>query len=153
VNLLIHSSHVSSIWCSYICCLKPFGYHVHSDGMCTQTPRVAATWQSCYSEVCRNNFAEVGKLGNISDTNFRAANDSLPVMAFALDLGNITQSENSLVFAIGLFRNTTIWYYERIQGWNRNHCGGAGGATSGMQYVLSYVMLVSVRTHAECCLE
>jgi len=60
--------------------------------------------------VCRNNFTEVGKLGNISDTNFRAINDNLPVMAFALDLGNITQSENPLVFAMGLFMDPAIYY-------------------------------------------
>ncbi len=90
--------------------LETIGYHVHSDGMYAQTPRVAATWQSCSSEVCRNNFTEVGKLGNITDTTFRAINDSVPVLAFALDLGNITQSESPLVFAIGLFRDTTIWY-------------------------------------------
>ena len=75
-----------------------------------QSPRVAVTWQSCYSEVCRNNFAEVGKLENVSDTNSRAINNNLPVMAFALDMGDITQSEDPLVFAIGLFRNVTISY-------------------------------------------
>jgi len=60
--------------------------------------------------VCRNNFAEVGQLENISDTNFRAINDDLPVMAFALDLGGITQSENPLVFAMGLYIDPVIYY-------------------------------------------
>jgi hypothetical protein len=31
-------------------------------------------------------------------------------MALALDLGDITQSDSPLTFAMGLFPNDTIWY-------------------------------------------
>ena len=129
--------------------------------MYTQTPKVAPTWQSCYSEICRNRFAEVGRLENISDTNFRAINDTLPVMAFALDMGNITQSENPLVFAIGLFRGTIIYYdpsgvwspyeveYEQTMQrplW-RNRWSNISDAVRHSE------PWIPVRTHADCCLE
>jgi hypothetical protein len=75
-----------------------------------QTPGVAATWQTCFSEVCRTNFAEVGNLENREDITTSLGANETAVMAFALDMGNITQSENPLVFAMGLFRNESIWY-------------------------------------------
>jgi len=151
------SSRWHSVFClpssEWVCWFIPFMNFI--DIMCTQIPKVALTWQSCYSEVCRDNFAEVGRLENTTDTNSRTINDTLPVMAFALDMGNITQSENHLVFAIGLFRTTIIWYdptgggypstYEQIPLWRNRWSNIWDAVRSGP--------LVPVRTHVDCCLE
>jgi len=75
----------------------------------TQTPRVTATWETCSSMTCRKNFSEVGKL-ETEDYRLWVDDNVTEVMAFALDMGNITQSENPLVFATGLFKDTTIRY-------------------------------------------
>jgi len=93
--------------------------------------------------------------------HFRAINGNLPVMAFALpvDLGNITQSENPLVFAIGLFIDIAIFYVpgssrglmppvKQISLWRRRW-GNTWDALVRSQLCI----LWSVRTHAERCFE
>jgi len=68
------------------------------------------TWQTGLGQISRTNFSLNGKLENSSDTNFRAINVSWPALAFALDLGSITQTSNTLVFGIGLIRNPVVSY-------------------------------------------
>lgn len=68
------------------------------------------TWQTCFAATSRTNFSLHGKLENTSDTNFRAIGDLWPVLAYALDLGNITETANTLVFGIGLIRDPVLSY-------------------------------------------
>jgi len=69
------------------------------------------TWQTSFSEISRGNFNLDGKLDNTSDTNFRRSDNlDWPVLAYALDLGNITQTSESLVFGIGLIRDPVVSY-------------------------------------------
>ena len=67
------------------------------------------------SIVCRNGFSIAGRLTNTSDTAFRAIRairDDLPVLAFSLDLGEITQTSYPLLFALGLVRDPILKYYK-----------------------------------------
>ena len=67
------------------------------------------TWQTTFRETARLNFNMNGRLDNTSDTDFRTIGQ-YPVLAYALDLGNITQTSNPLVFAIGLVRDPVVSY-------------------------------------------
>ena len=71
---------------------------------------MARTWQTCSSLVCRNGFSTAGRLTNTSDTAFRAIRDDWPVLAFSLDLGEITQTSYPLTFALGLVRDPILKY-------------------------------------------
>ncbi|KAF8518821.1 hypothetical protein BU17DRAFT_66217 [Hysterangium stoloniferum] len=84
------------------------------------TPGVAVTWLTADSETGRVGFSTNGKLTNTSDTKYRAINDAWPVMAFSLELGNITQTSNSLVFALGLVRDPVLTYITSDGSQNRN---------------------------------
>jgi hypothetical protein len=68
------------------------------------------TWQTSAIGTSRGNFSSNGKLENTSDTNFRAINNQWPVVAYALDLGNITKTSNTLVVGIGLIRDPVVSY-------------------------------------------
>jgi len=68
------------------------------------------TWQTSAIGTSRGNFSLHGKLENTSDTNFRAINNQWPVLAYALDLGNITKTSNTLVVGIGLIRDPVVSY-------------------------------------------
>ncbi len=68
------------------------------------------TWQTCSSVTCRLAFFSNGRLTNTSDTSYREINRNWPVMAYALDLGNITQTSRSMVFALGLVRDPVVRY-------------------------------------------
>ncbi len=68
------------------------------------------TWQTGLGQISRTNFSLNGRLENSSDTNFRAINDKWPALAYALDLGSITQTSNTVVFGIGLIRDPVVSY-------------------------------------------
>lgn len=68
------------------------------------------TWQTLAIGSSRGNFSLHGKLENTSDTNFRAINNQWPVLAYALDLGNIVKTSNTLVVGIGLVRDPVVSY-------------------------------------------
>jgi len=68
------------------------------------------TWQTGGSEVSRVSFAATGKLANTSDTTYRVIGGDWPVLALALDLGNISQTSKPLVFALGLVRDPVAQY-------------------------------------------
>jgi len=67
------------------------------------------TWQTAFRETARINFNLNGRLDNTSDTDFRTIGQ-WPVLAYALDLGNITEPSKSLVFGIGLIRDPVVSY-------------------------------------------
>ena len=71
-------------------------------------PRCPHDRQTCSSVLCRADFAL--QVDTSSDTDFRAISDNWPVLAFALDLGSITRSSNTLVFGIGLIRDPVVSY-------------------------------------------
>ncbi|KAL3422238.1 glutaminase a [Phlyctema vagabunda] len=69
------------------------------------------TAQSGQDTVVRDAFANSGKLGNSSDTNYRAINDRYPVFGFALDLGNIGSADSvSTLFTIGLAQELAVQF-------------------------------------------
>ena len=80
------------------------------DACVTQTPGVSMTWKIDNYGPTRDNFTSFGQLDNTSDTNYRAISSGSPTFAFALDLGTINQTSNSLVFGIGLVRDPVLKY-------------------------------------------
>jgi len=87
------------------------GVHVRTnDVLITQTPGVSLTWKIANFGSTRDNFTSLGQLDNTSDTNYRAISNGSPAFAFALDLGTVNQTSNSLVFGIGLVRDPVLRY-------------------------------------------
>ena len=76
----------------------------------SQTPGVSMTWKIDNYGPTRDHFTSFGQLDNTSDTNYRAISNGSPAFAFALDLGTINQTSNSLVFGIGLVRDPVLKY-------------------------------------------
>ncbi|TFK38775.1 hypothetical protein BDQ12DRAFT_651125 [Crucibulum laeve] len=68
------------------------------------------TWQTGTDVLLRRNFSDGSLLKNIQDTDFRNIAPIWPVLAFAVDLGTITQTSESLVWAIGVVRDPLIRY-------------------------------------------
>src|SRR5258708_36537242 len=68
------------------------------------------TWQNCSAGISPGNFSLHGKLDNTSDTNFRIIGSQWPVLAYALDLGSITRTSNTLVVGFGLIRDPVVSY-------------------------------------------
>lgn len=58
----------------------------------------------------RAQFINNGVLENTSDTNFRAISDDWPVFAFAQDLGTVSGTSDTVVFAIGHVRDPAVEY-------------------------------------------
>lgn len=92
---------------------------------------------------CRGNFTLQGKLDNTSDTNFRAINNNWPVLAYALDLGNITKTSNTLVFGIGLTRDPVVSYRNTKTTQDLSHLwysrwSNLGSAVSFLFYVTAF---------------
>ncbi|KAL0571960.1 hypothetical protein V5O48_010000 [Marasmius crinis-equi] len=71
------------------------------------------SWQTGEAIVLRVGFTSSGKLNNTQDNDFRAISDRWPVLAYAVDLGSITNSPSSTVFSLGLLRNPVITYSTR----------------------------------------
>ncbi len=67
------------------------------------------TWQTCFAGISLK-FSLHGRLENTSDPNFRQIRYYHPVLAYALDLGNITMTSNTLVFGIRLIRDPVVSY-------------------------------------------
>ncbi|TFK38776.1 hypothetical protein BDQ12DRAFT_683316 [Crucibulum laeve] len=68
------------------------------------------TWQTGTDVSLRGRFTGGSLLQNIQDTNFRTISPNWPVLAFAVDLGNITQTSTPLVWAIGVVRDPLVRY-------------------------------------------
>ncbi|KAF8992055.1 hypothetical protein BDQ17DRAFT_240301 [Cyathus striatus] len=70
------------------------------------------TWQTgANASDVRAGFAAGGSpLPNSGDTNPRIINDNWPVLSYQIDLGNITQTSNSVVGVLGLVRDPVVQY-------------------------------------------
>ncbi|KAF8995301.1 hypothetical protein BDQ17DRAFT_1430456 [Cyathus striatus] len=70
------------------------------------------TWQAGGSaEDVRSGFAAgVPSLLNRGNTNPRAIDDGWPVLSYQIDMGNITQTSNSIVGVLGLVRDPVVQY-------------------------------------------
>lgn len=68
------------------------------------------TYQTGRDIVVRAQFINNGVLANTFDTNFRAISDDWPVFAFAQDLGKVSSTSDTVVFAIGHVRDPAVEY-------------------------------------------
>ncbi|KAI1336792.1 glutaminase A [Xylariaceae sp. FL0016] len=66
------------------------------------------TWQIGADTDVRGAFTSNGSLPNTVDTNFRAVNDDWPVFGFSHDLGSVSESSVSKLFALGLTQDEAI---------------------------------------------
>ncbi|KAL0952379.1 hypothetical protein HGRIS_006656 [Hohenbuehelia grisea] len=82
--------------------------------------RTGLSWQTGADRDMRGAFNSSGGLQDTQDTNFRNVGDHFPVLSFALDLGNISSSEDPVVWAVGMVRNPSVQYVDaRLQTQNR----------------------------------
>ena len=58
----------------------------------------------------RGQFIKNGKLANSQDTNFRAVSDDWPVFGLAHDLGTVSGTSPTVVYAVGHVRDPAIQY-------------------------------------------
>ncbi|KAF9259183.1 DUF1793-domain-containing protein [Marasmius fiardii PR-910] len=102
--LLIHSAQLSNP--------KPLqeDTNMASDGILyhATNPGNGVSWQSGGHYSLRGWFLSQGSLNNTKDSSFRNIDDNFPVFAYAHDLGSVTSSVSSIVWAIGLVRNPSI---------------------------------------------
>lgn len=68
------------------------------------------TYQTGADVMVRAQFISNGVLPNTQDTDFRAVSDNWPVFALASDLGSVSSSTDSLIFAVGHIRDPAISY-------------------------------------------
>ncbi|KAF8992037.1 hypothetical protein BDQ17DRAFT_1370004 [Cyathus striatus] len=85
----------------------------------TMENRPDVTWQTGSADTplpdgLRATFNAGRTLSNSDDTNYRAIRDDWPVLAFRVDLGNITQTDSSLrvVWSIGIIREPAVQYIQ-----------------------------------------
>lgn len=77
----------------------------------TQAPaNTGVTYQTGADVDVRNQFINHGVLSNTEDGGFRAIQERWPVLAFAHELGNISESTIPVVVAIGHVRDPAIQY-------------------------------------------
>jgi hypothetical protein len=75
------------------------------------SPRsTSLTYQSGYAVTVRNQFASAGSLTDVSDTSYRAVNNSQPVFALARNLGTVTATSQSVSFTVGHVRTPLVSY-------------------------------------------
>ncbi|KAF5339378.1 hypothetical protein D9611_009811 [Ephemerocybe angulata] len=89
-------------------------YDVAEDGnlFYAMTESSAVTWQTGTFSDIRAIFTGAGKLNNAEDTLFRASQDqNHTVLAFAVDLGNIINTAEPVVWAIGHVRESLLLGY------------------------------------------
>lgn len=70
----------------------------------------STTYQTGQDIIVRAQFINNGVLANTFDTNFRAISDNWPVFAFAQDLGTVSGTSDTVVFAIGHVRDPAVEY-------------------------------------------
>ena len=58
----------------------------------------------------RGQFVSNGKLANSQDTNFRAVSNDWPVFGLAHDLGTVSGTSPTVVYAVGHVRDPAIQY-------------------------------------------
>ncbi|KAF9007841.1 hypothetical protein BDQ17DRAFT_1323784 [Cyathus striatus] len=71
------------------------------------------TWQTGSADTAdglRARFKDGKTLSNTADNNFRAISDNWPVLGMRVDLGDITRTESSVVWTIGLIREPVIQF-------------------------------------------
>ncbi|KZT74313.1 DUF1793-domain-containing protein [Daedalea quercina L-15889] len=68
------------------------------------------TYQTGEDTVVRAQFISNGELANTEDTNFRAVSDDWPVFALAHDLGTVSGTSDTVVYAVGHVRDPAIQY-------------------------------------------
>ncbi|OBZ70065.1 hypothetical protein A0H81_09936 [Grifola frondosa] len=68
------------------------------------------TYQSGEDIILRAQFINNSKLLNTQDSEFRAVSDRWPVFAFAVDLGNVLDTSQPVVFSVGHIRDPAIEY-------------------------------------------
>jgi hypothetical protein len=68
------------------------------------------TWRTGSDVNSRDRFIQQGNLENSKDSNFRNINDAFPVMALAVDLGNVQKITKPTVWAVGKARDPAIIY-------------------------------------------
>ncbi|KAK7045364.1 hypothetical protein VNI00_007613 [Paramarasmius palmivorus] len=66
------------------------------------------SWQTGEDRAQRSSFIKNGKLDNTEDHDLRCISCSKPVFAFSNDLGNITITSKSIVWAVGYVRNNVV---------------------------------------------
>ncbi|KIY67800.1 hypothetical protein CYLTODRAFT_396361 [Cylindrobasidium torrendii FP15055 ss-10] len=68
------------------------------------------TYKSGAWPICRKRFTDYGYLDNALDTDYRAVDEGggWPVYAFAQDLGNISSTSDTAVWALGLTRDPLV---------------------------------------------
>ncbi|KAF6758844.1 glutaminase [Ephemerocybe angulata] len=102
----------------------------------TESP--AVTWQTGTFRDIRAIFTGAGKLNNAEDTLFRASQDQNHTMlAFAVDLGNIINSVEPVVWAIGHVRESLLLGY-----------GGTIGVERRVSYFWSQYLAIKDGVHA-----
>jgi hypothetical protein len=104
------------------------------------------TWQTCSSVTCRLAFFSNGRLTNTSDTLYREISRNWPVMAYALNLGSITQTSRPMVFALGLVRDPVVRYMKDGMFQSRSSLwwtrwSSVGNVVSVVIFVLSFRFL------------
>ncbi|QDS74726.1 hypothetical protein FKW77_000837 [Venturia effusa] len=60
--------------------------------------------------VIRGSFAKTGKLDGTKDNDFRAVDKNWPVMAYAMQLGPVTDQPKSALFTIGLLQQQAVQF-------------------------------------------
>lgn len=68
------------------------------------------TYQTMDDVSLRTWFNTTGSMNNTQDDSFRAINSAWPCMALAKDLGNIAETSDPVVFALGLSRDPAVSY-------------------------------------------
>ncbi|KAF8901959.1 hypothetical protein CPB85DRAFT_1438878 [Mucidula mucida] len=68
------------------------------------------TYRTGDANVSRPQWAKNKALENSEDTNFRAISNAYPTFSFALDLGTISSTSESVMWALGLTRDPSIKY-------------------------------------------
>ena len=68
------------------------------------------TYQTGQDVVVRGQFISNGALANTQDTNFRAVSNDWPVFGLAHDLGTVSGTSPTVVYAVGHVRDPAIQY-------------------------------------------
>jgi hypothetical protein len=107
------------------------------------------TWKIDNYGPTRDNFTSFGQLDNKSDTNYRAISNGSPAFAFALDLGTVTQTLNSLVFGIGLVRDPVLEYQSGTTNQSLKHLWSTRWSGVGAAVGIQFPGPLTLRTYRE----
>lgn len=88
----------------------PHLYHLPASTADAPLQTNAVTYQTGQDTVVRAQFLKNGTLANSQDTNFRAVSDDWPVFGLAQDLGTVSGTSQTVVYAIGHVRDPAVQY-------------------------------------------